>query len=56
MTLVPGTVMEDGTINRTVPVAGTAVLRCYGSARRYFGSGYSRDIQEKDWAWEFLKW
>ncbi|MGC6587756.1 extracellular solute-binding protein [Paenibacillus sp. Dod16] len=40
---VPGTVQADGTIDRTVPSGGSAVLML-------------DDAKDKDAAWEFLKW
>lgn len=57
MTMVPGTVMEDGTINRTVSVAGTAVAP--GSVAVPSGTSGAVILEnstKKDWAWEFLKW
>lgn len=57
MTQIPGTVMEDGTINRAVPVAGTvtapgAVPVPPGTS----GAVILEGSQNKDLAWEFLKW
>lgn len=40
---IPGTVREDGTIDRTVPSGGSAVLML-------------EDAKDKEAAWEFLKW
>jgi ABC-type glycerol-3-phosphate transport system substrate-binding protein len=40
---VPGTVMEDGSINRTVPTGGTAVVMM-------------ENVNDADAAWEFMKW
>lgn len=57
MTLVPGTRMEDGTINRTVPVGGTAVAP--GAVAVPAGTSGAVILEasdKKDWAWEFLKW
>lgn len=57
MTMVPGTLMEDGTINRTVPVAGTAVAP--GAVAVPAGTSGAVILEgstKKDWAWEFLKW
>lgn len=57
MTLVPGTVMEDGTINRTVPVAGTAVAPGATAVPAGTSGAVILEIsKKKDWAWEFLKW
>ncbi len=42
-TLVPGTRQEDGTINRAVPSTGTASM-------------ILNQTQNKDAAWEFIKW
>lgn len=43
MTLVPGTVQEDGSVNRTITSTGTAAV-------------ILRETKHKDEAWEFLKW
>lgn len=43
MTLVPGTVKEDGSISRTIPFTGTS-------------SVILSDTDHPDAAWEFLKW
>ncbi len=56
-TTVPGTRMEDGTIARTVPVAGTvvppgAVAVPPGTS----GAVILNQSDKKDEAWEFLKW
>jgi len=40
---VPGTIMEDGSINRTVPSGGTAVVMM-------------EQARDPDAAWEFMKW
>lgn len=40
---VPGTVREDGTVDRTVPAGGSGVLML-------------EDAKDKEAAWEFLKW
>jgi len=42
-TIIPGTEQPDGTINRSTPGGGTAVVIMEGA-------------QDKDAAWEFLKW
>lgn len=57
MTMVPGTLMEDGTINRTVPVAGTAVAP--GATAVPAGTSGAIILNrsdKKDASWEFLKW
>jgi len=57
MTLVPGTVMEDGTINRTVPVAGTSVAPgAVAVPAGTSGAVILESSKKKDLAWEFLKW
>ena len=43
MTLVPGTVREDGNVDRTIPFTGTS-------------SVILSDTEQPDAAWEFLKW
>lgn len=43
MTLVPGTMREDGTINRYIPSSGTAVMMM-------------EDTKNPELAWEFMKW
>ena len=40
---VPGTIMEDGSINRTIPTGGTAVIMM-------------ENAKDPDAAWEFMKW
>ncbi|MCL1863765.1 MAG: extracellular solute-binding protein [Defluviitaleaceae bacterium] len=40
---VPGTIMEDGSINRAVPTGGNAVVMMYDNSDRYA-------------SWEFMKW
>jgi ABC-type glycerol-3-phosphate transport system substrate-binding protein len=40
---VPGTVMPDGSINRTVPTGGSAVVMM-------------QQVKDPDAAWEFMKW
>lgn len=42
-TMVPGTVREDGTVDHSVPSAGSAVIMM------------SR-AKDKEAAWEFMKW
>ncbi|MEJ6949734.1 extracellular solute-binding protein [Natronospora cellulosivora (SeqCode)] len=49
-TLVPGTVRKDGSINRTVPSLG------YGTANQGPSSMIMADTDDKEAAWEFLKW
>ncbi|HHX01437.1 MAG TPA: extracellular solute-binding protein [Firmicutes bacterium] len=57
MTMVPGTVMEDGTINRAVPVAGTAVAPgAVAVPAGTSGAVILETSKRKEWAWEFLKW
>ena len=43
MTLVPGTVGKDGTVNRTIPFTGTSTV-------------ILSDTDQPDAAWKFLKW
>ncbi len=43
MTKIPGTVKEDGTIDRTETAAGTAAIML-------------NDCEDKESAWEFMKW
>lgn len=57
MALIPGTMQEDGTINRTIPVAGTvvppgAVAVPPGTS----GAVMLSNSERKDIAWEFMKW
>lgn len=51
-TLVPGTVQEDGSINRTVPTLG------YGTGTISQGPAcmIMESAEDKEAAWEFLKW
>src|SRR5690606_15979637 len=54
-TLVPGTVQEDGTINRTVPVAGTVVAPgATAVPAGTSGAVIMEQSKKKDMAWEFL--
>ena len=57
-TLVPGTPMEDGTINRTVPVYGAQIQPGVQSAAAPATSGavILEGSKMKNEAWEFLKW
>ncbi|MEJ6951469.1 extracellular solute-binding protein [Natronospora cellulosivora (SeqCode)] len=68
-TLVPGTVLEDGTINRTVPVTGSenpAAVQPQGGGQSSSVQGMAgtattgavilNNSDMKDEAWEFLKW
>ena len=43
MALVPGTVQEDGTLNRTIPFTGTSTVLL-------------KDAKHPEAAWEFMKW
>lgn len=62
MAPIPGVLQEDGTINRTVPVAQDAlVIRTDASGTVVMPSGTTGSIileksQKQDLAWEFLKW
>ncbi|NLJ84213.1 MAG: extracellular solute-binding protein, partial [Halanaerobiaceae bacterium] len=49
-TLVPGTVQEDGSLNRTTPALG------YGTANQGPGVIIMKNARDKEAAWEFLKW
>ncbi len=49
-TLIPGTVREDGTIDRTTPALG------YGTANQGPGAIIMKNAKDKEAAWEFLKW
>ncbi|MFP4661083.1 MAG: extracellular solute-binding protein [Halanaerobiales bacterium] len=51
-TLVPGTVQEDGSLNRTVPAMG------YNTGHMAHGPGafIMEAADDKEAAWEFLKW
>lgn len=57
MTLVPGTLMPDGTINRTVPVGGTVVAPgAVAVPQGTSGAVILEGSKRKEQAWEFLKW
>lgn len=43
MALVPGTMQEDGTVDRTIPFTGTSTVLL-------------KDAESPDAAWEFMKW
>ncbi|MFP4015564.1 MAG: extracellular solute-binding protein [Halanaerobiales bacterium] len=51
-TLMPGTVQEDGSINRTVPAMGYQT----GHMAHGPGSIIMEAAEDKEAAWEFLKW
>lgn len=49
-TLLPGTLREDGSIDRTSPALG------YGTANQGPGAIIMKNARDKEAAWEFLKW
>ncbi len=56
-TLIPGTRMEDGRINHTIPITGGDRASVAGlQGARTTGSVILKDSEMREEAWEFVKW